>query len=320
MTRPRTWPVDRLHVGYFGLQAALTVAAWARLPGAAWWLAFDLGALALLAIVVAATDPLRPKRSAMLRLAHGCLVIPLVFTQTGLLIGALRTADYAAVMERADRALFGGTNPIERLERFASPWLTELMQWAYTAYVLLPVVAVVLLAAKATPPMIARSLFSLLLVFYLSYIGYYLVPTSGPNLHNNLVTVAPAGVRLEPLYRFESPLPGTWMAERLRAAMAAVELTKKDCFPSGHVAIAVACLAYAFRIGRAWGWLCLPVTLGVVLSTMYLRYHYVVDVIAGIALALFCVTFPERWHRRREPLLFSWSSPDTREPSIPNPH
>ena len=138
--------------------------------------------------------------------------------------------------------------------------------------------------------MISRSLFALLGVMYLSYVGYFLVPASGPNIHNNLGPLGPVDFPIMPLYRFESALPGTWLTAPLREWMFLAELTKKDCFPSGHVAVAVVCWVLARRIDRRFGFAFALLAAGVTLSTVYLRYHYVVDVIAGVLLAWFALT------------------------------
>ena len=37
--------------------------------------------------------------------------------------------------------------------------------------------------------------------------------------------------------------------------------------------------------GRAWFWLMLPLVMGNWMATVYLRYHYMIDVIAGWAAA-----------------------------------
>jgi membrane-associated phospholipid phosphatase len=299
----RIWPVDVLHAAFFSGQIVILGLTFGTLPDWGAWLAFDLAALGGLALIVATSDGARPRREALLRLAHGCVVIPLVFTQVGLTIRALGRPDRARALEELDRALCGGTNPLEALEPLASPPLTEAMQWAYTAYVLLPPAAVLVLALKASPQTIARSLFSMLAVLYLSYVGYYLIPAMGPNIHNNFGPLAPVPDPVMPLYTFRSDLPGTWMTAALREWMFSVELTKKDCFPSGHTAMAIACVFYGFRSGRAFGWAFVPVAVGVVLSTVYLRYHYVVDVLAGVVLALLCVGPLERLHRRFDRLI-----------------
>ena len=64
-----------------------------------------------------------------------------------------------------------------------------------------------------------------------------------------------------------------------------LEKNKTDAFPSGHTAVALMTLYYAWekKEGLLAGIL-LPVASALVFSTVYLRYHYVIDVIAGIAL------------------------------------
>ena len=127
------------------------------------------------------------------------------------------------------------------------------MQWAYTSYLLLPIGLVVLLAWKADGGNIPRALFALLGVMYLSYIGYFLVPASGPNIHNDLARPGACPIESLGLYRFTDDLPGVWLTEPLRRWMFEVELTKKDCFPSGHVAVAIVCWILARRIHRPLG-------------------------------------------------------------------
>ena len=69
-----------------------------------------------------------------------------------------------------------------------------------------------------------------------------------------------------------------------------------DAFPSGHTAIAVlsAMLASTYRLRiKLIYWI---LTIGIIFSTVYLRYHYVVDVIAGIIFALIVWRLNEKWH------------------------
>jgi membrane-associated phospholipid phosphatase len=296
--RRRIWPVDLLHYAFLALLLAATLAGLGRVRNAPWWVAFDLGAAAALVLVEVASGRASARAAAVLRLVHGVLVVPLVFTQVGILIQALRPVDYAAMLERLDRALFFGTNPLEALERWSHPVLTEVMQWAYTSYLLLPIGIVLLMAWKGAGAVISRSMFSLLGAMYLSYLGYFLVPASGPNIHNNLGPVGAVDMEILPLYTFESPLPGVWLTAPLREWMFVVELTKKDCFPSGHVAVALVCWLLARRIDRRFGFVFGLLAAGVTVSTVYLRYHYVVDVLAGVLLAWFSVTGWLRLHDR----------------------
>ena len=52
-------------------------------------------------------------------------------------------------------------------------------------------------------------------------------------------------------------------------------------FPSSHVVIAIGTVFFSFRYLRAIRWLHLAVVILLCLATVYCRYHYAVDVVAG---------------------------------------
>jgi len=301
----RVWPVDWLHFGAFGVHLVLQLFTFGHMDHWGWWLAFDIAAPIVLIVIIQASRALSARGAALVRLIYGCAVVPLVFTQVGLTIQALGLPDLAPELESLDRAIFGGVNPLEALEVIVHPVATEILQWIYIAYLIFPPAVMILLALKGSPAIIARSLFSLLGVTYLTYMGYYLVPAMGPNVHNNFGPALPVMDPVLELYTFADDLPGIWIARELREWMFSAELTKKDCFPSAHAAISLACAYYAFRIGRVWGWICLPIALGIVVATIYLRYHFIVDMIVAVLLTVIAITVLERLHNRFDRVLFS---------------
>ena len=62
-------------------------------------------------------------------------------------------------------------------------------------------------------------------------------------------------------------------------------MDSRAAFPSLHAAVSLVALVYAWRYVRAWFWVLLPFCLGLWVSTIYLRHHYVVDLLAGWVLA-----------------------------------
>jgi membrane-associated phospholipid phosphatase len=66
----------------------------------------------------------------------------------------------------------------------------------------------------------------------------------------------------------------------------AVDFVQRDVFPSGHtqLTIIVMTLGFRYRLKTRWILLCLGSML--IVATVYLRYHYVIDLIAGALLAL----------------------------------
>ncbi len=96
-------------------------------------------------------------------------------------------------------------------------------------------------------------------------------------------------------------LHGIFSADTIRDTLNALERFKQDAFPSGHTAVVLLVLYYAWHYVRGLFWVFLPVVIALIFSTVYLRYHYVIDVLAGILLAVFCVVLERvttaRWPR-----------------------
>ena len=88
-----------------------------------------------------------------------------------------------------------------------------------------------------------------------------------------------------------------------------IERIKTDCMPSMHTCLCLIVLFYAIKYRRLfkyrktamWFWLVGNISL--IFSTVYLRYHWVVDVLAGIVVAIiaFYLTeyFYKYWIRKR---------------------
>ena len=92
----------------------------------------------------------------------------------------------------------------------------------------------------------------LLGVMYLSYVGYFLVAGGRPEHplqpRAPLGPVADRGAAALPASRAICLASGRRLPSE--PGSSTVELTKKDCFPSGHVAVAIVCWFLARRVDR----------------------------------------------------------------------
>jgi membrane-associated phospholipid phosphatase len=97
---------------------------------------------------------------------------------------------------------------------------------------------------------------------------------------------------------FPTRLPGGGPETHLFiAAIDDLKGVARDCFPSLHTAHTTVVLAWAAR-WRRWAFLAfLPIALGLYVSTVYLRMHYVVDVAAGFATAALAIALGPRLNR-----------------------
>lgn len=190
-----------------------------------------------------------------------------------------------------DQRLFGCA-PSERFAVLHHPVLTELFTLAYAGYFVLPLSAALPIYLGTTDGrMRHRERFRAIitahvLVQAVGFLGYVLVPARGPR------------------YFLPDPVPlhgaiGYYeFALRNWTAMQAVPY---DAFPSLHTANAVLAIAHAFR-NRPWfrplPFLITPPSVLLIVSTIYLRMHYAVDVVAGLLLAIGVVWISPRLVQR----------------------
>ena len=99
---------------------------------------------------------------------------------------------------------------------------------------------------------------------------------------------------------YNEPFPGyraSWHpAERYHYSIQnSLEGIKRDAFPSGHTAVTLVVLCLAYRFQKTLFWFFLPFVLALIAATVYLRYHYVIDVVAGIVLSVLTVFIGEKY-------------------------
>jgi membrane-associated phospholipid phosphatase len=177
-----------------------------------------------------------------------------------------------------------------------TPWLTEFFRWIYSNGFTLPVLIPVIRSffAKDYLKMIRYCLSAHVLQFLLIFPFYLTINVK------------------EVWYVLGHP---DGMARLLSAADAAVVVV--NCFPSMHTSVAFAMLLLALREkDRLFRWTWSLFCLAIIYSTLYLEIHWVIDVVAGILLAIFTVklgdgiinNFTKKWSRPKSKNLSDKSS------------
>lgn len=270
-------PSERLTGGV--LAGLLGLAILARPPR---WPAYALALAAMLAIL-AFLGRARPGRAWRLvrDFAPGAVVLG-VFLLLQPLVAAVNGHRWDATLAGLDTRWFGALADRWR-GAFGRPTaFTEVVYLAYASFYLLPLTVAVLGRRRLGPEGFERLVFTLLLGFYLSFLGYFLWPAEGPR-----VPPALASARLG----------GGALSAAVRAFLDRAELTTLDAFPSGHTALSLLAAGLATRpfpksAPLLWAW-----ALAIVFATVYISVHYVVDVVAGLALAPLTVLLAAPLHR-----------------------
>ncbi|HSS43727.1 MAG TPA: phosphatase PAP2 family protein [Thermoanaerobaculia bacterium] len=280
----RLRPLEAINLATLSVLSALTLWLSGRLqdPGGILirygLMAAFLGAVAL---VVRRKAPLSPPLSVAVDF-YPAAMIPVLYESLGPLIPAARGVVRDDLLIAADRALFG-LDPTVWLERFVRPWLTDFFSISYLTYYFIAIFLGGVLWRRDRGAG-RRFIFTLTLCYLVSYAGYFLLPALGP--------------RFALAAEQKAVLETTPISRAISSTLNDLEHTRFDVFPSGHTMIAVAVLLVAFRRARDVFWFLLPVAVCLVISTVYCRYHYVVDVLAGMLLAVLTVPLGDRLYDR----------------------
>lgn len=261
--QPRiTWPFLLITAIFLLLSAA----AWPALPQPTIDLALSLGAgwlLWLWAGWQAWRKPHGPWLGTVL-FALSWVVFPLLKIINSHWLSWSADAWLTAI----DSRLWGGQILPAYFHYEQRPLAADVLAGAYFCFYFIVLGAVVLYAVRRRQPAATAFFNGLLCLYLLGFIGYFALPAAGPAFYS---------------------LPDQGASGPIaRHVIAVVKngVTGMDVFPSLHTAITLYINIFLWRDGhRRTALALLPISVGIVLATIYLRYHYGVDVLVGLLLA-----------------------------------
>ncbi|MCU7695147.1 phosphatase PAP2 family protein [Haoranjiania flava] len=174
-----------------------------------------------------------------------------------------------AQLSLADEALFG-FQPALYFSRWCSGcFWSELFFFGYFSYYLMPLIILFLLY-KYYPHKIEAFGFVVISSFLVYYVLFILFPAAGPQFYftypdNAIDACGVFGHAIQLIQKHGEGPTGA--------------------FPSSHVAVSCIMLLWLYAHCRKWIKYFLPVVIILIFSTVYIKAHYVVDVVAGIVTA-----------------------------------
>src|SRR5262245_35190285 len=232
----------------------------------------------------------RCDRRGWVPLVRSALTVGVIFTcytTLGWLGAASMPYSADAALSAVDNWLFR-VDPSLALEPYLTPSQIEFFSFAYGAFI--PYINVTIALNCLGRPPLEREQFltGWVFLYSLSYLGYLFVPAQGPIAF----PAADCRVALEGGAFYDFVQRGVEASGGLQGV-----------FPSLHVGGSLYLCLFELRVNRLRGLIYLPLVLAIYAATLVLRYHYVVDLIAGTALALACLPLGRRavnaWVQRR---------------------
>jgi membrane-associated phospholipid phosphatase len=181
-------------------------------------------------------------------------------------------AAYDEQLYQLDIRVFG-FEPTVALERYSTHGVVEWFAFFYYSYFFFVAVFLFIhIFTNDDDRQLSHFATGLVLVVVIGHFVYMLVPGLGPYAHL--------------AHEYDAPLPGGPFYDMVLRAVAAGG-PMRDIFPSLHTALPVYLTMFAWRHHRIHAPLATFFAANIVCATLVLRWHYALDVVAGLLLAGF---------------------------------
>jgi membrane-associated phospholipid phosphatase len=257
-----------LTASYLAVTAALMAILGNGVPGRGWLIAAHLTLGGSLLILNRARPP--AGILCVIRDWHPLVLFPLLYKEVELLAAVIGDWRLTAAIPAWESALFAGQPNLYLSERLAFVPLSEYLHLCYLSYVIvIPSVAVYWYVSGRRAGF-GELLLMLSTALLGSYLFFILLPVDSPYY-------------LSP--RLGPPLSGHFFFDLVHQVSARGG-ARGGAFPSAHVSGAVVVSLVAWRHHRRLAYLLVPFTGSLMIATVYGRFHYVLDALAGAALAI----------------------------------
>lgn len=228
--------------------------------------------------------------SKTLKFLRSYLHIPLygiIFSAFQVFVHILNPTDYDTLLLKWDYAVFG-FDITRWFEPYISKKITEILTLSYFSYYVFPTLTFVLLYFSKDNAAFANArnyLLAIVIGWYGAFIFYILLPAAGPDIaFPENYTVPLQGL---------SPLTNTYL-ENLAKYLK--ESFVRNTFPSMHFAIILITNYFAYKYRNKYFWfVTLPVGTLLAIATVYLRQHYLIDLVGSLPVAAFSIYFAEKF-------------------------
>ncbi len=202
----------------------------------------------------------------VLRLFFPMLLLPFLYKETDYLNNLFFSENLDPFFAGTEYALFHTQPSLLFSEKFHARWFSELMYFGYFSYYLLIVFIPLIIYLKKGARSAERVIFIIINSFLIYYLVFILIPVAGPQFYfTDLMNTLPEGYIFGPIMKL-------------------IQMNgegQTGAFPSSHVSICLILLCLSFTEMKRFLPVVLTVSVLLILSTVYLKAHYVIDVLGA---------------------------------------
>ena len=222
--------------------------------------------LALIVVLTYLSQKFPNKLILLIKHTYPLLFLSYFYTETYYLKNIIYSGDLDIYFSHAEQYLWGCEPSLQFSKLFPQAWFNEWMNICYFSYYFLTTVICITLYIMEREKSY-KGIFIVVFSFYMYYTIYDFLPVVGPQFYFDTMKSSP-----EPPYFF---------GKIMRYILLNLE-EPTGAFPSSHVGVALILSYVAFKDLKKVFYISFPFVLGICFATVYLKAHYMVDVIGAI--------------------------------------
>lgn len=200
----------------------------------------------------------------------GLILLPLFYHETGLITQKPNKKIYDSEFIQFEKNYFSKVMDFHKKNRANNFYLSEYLHFCYLCFYIFIYGVPLYFYMEHNYRFFNQCTFAILFTLLAGYATHAIIPVYGPrNIFPQITDKRSNGVFFKLVHKVLSKgsTPGT-------------------AFPSGHTSSATIVLLITWYLGTPLFYLLLPFGLGLIISTIYGRFHYVSDVVIGIGYAI----------------------------------
>ena len=259
-------PIDVVTIGYVVFSGLYMALGACHLKNMASHLFFRLVILIIIAMISYTYYRFPNKIMLAIKNLYPLVFLSFFYTETSYMKNIIFSENLDVYFARFESYLWNGQPSLQFYQLMPQDWFNEWMNICYFSYYLLTTVICITLYIYEGPKSY-KGIFTVVFSFYLYYIIYDLIPVEGPQFYFDTMNT-----NFEPPYFFGKIMQ--YILFNLEEPTGA--------FPSSHVGVALILSYVSFKHLKKIFYVSLPFVIGICFATVYLKAHYLTDVVGAI--------------------------------------
>jgi membrane-associated phospholipid phosphatase len=222
--------------------------------------------LSLIALLAYSNHKFPNKIILFIKNTYPLLFLSFFYTETSYLKNITSVNNLDIYFSRMEQYIWGCQPSLEFYQFMPQDWFNELMNVCYFSYYFLTAVICITLYILEREKS-SKGIFIVVFSFYLYYTIYDFLPVVGPQFYFDTMNT--------------SNIPPYFFGKIMQYILFNLE-EPTGAFPSSHVGIALILSYVAYKDLKKVFYVSFPFILGICFATVYLKAHYLIDVIGAI--------------------------------------